>query len=142
MNNILIRRATIADLDCIYRFVCELENELFNYDSFGLIFKDNISNSEYAYFVAILNDNVVGFISYHTQNLLHHCGRVGEIQEFYIDKDDRNKGIGKLLMAEIDKYSQINNIESSEITSNLKRIENVTIYNNMGFRLTHNKFTK
>ena len=28
----------------------------------------------------------LGFISFHTQNLLHHCGLVGEIQEFFIHK--------------------------------------------------------
>ena len=114
----------------------------FDFDSFGLIYDKNISNPENYYFVAVSIDKVVGFISYHTQELLHHCGRVGEIQELFVDKDYRNNGIGKFLMNEIERISNINNIKSIEVTSNVKRIENVDVYQKMGFAKTHNKFTK
>lgn len=137
-----IKPASKEDLECIFRFVCELENEKFNFEEFGLIYDKNIRNPEYYYFVAVAFDKVVGFIGFHTQDVLHHCGRVGEIQELFVDKDYRNKGIGKSFINEIEKISKMNNIKSIEVTSNVKRIENVDVYQKMGFIKTHNKFTK
>ncbi|HEX2921053.1 MAG TPA: GNAT family N-acetyltransferase [Bacteroidales bacterium] len=140
-NDVIIRRAEAKDLNEIYYLVCELENEQLDYDKFGRIYNENVKNPEYAYFIVLADDEVIGFISLHTQNLLHHCGRVGEIQEFIIHKKFRNAGIGKKLMAEIDKFS-LNNITDLEVTSNKKRTENVKIYEKLGFKLTHNKFTR
>lgn len=34
-----------------------------------------------------------------------------------------------------------NNLKSIEVTTNKRRVENVLIYENLGFGLTHNKFT-
>lgn len=141
-NNIVIRRAGINDLKEIYGIICELENEQLDFIRFALIYNKNITNSEYAYLVASVDDKIIGFISYHTQNLLHHCGCVGEVQEFFIDSKYRNRGIGKMLMKEINRISSINEIVSIEVTSNKKRTDNVIIYERLGFNLTHNKFTK
>ena len=141
-NEIIIKPASSDDLESIFRLVCELENMRFDFDAFGLIYDKNIRNPENYYFVAVVIDKIVGFISYHTQDLLHHCGRVGEIQELFVDKDYRNKGIGKSLMNEIYRISNINNIKSIEVTSNVKRIENIDVYQKLGFAKTHNKFTK
>jgi PhnO protein len=83
----------------------------------------------------------VGFITFHTQNLLHHCGLVGEIQEFYIIPGFRNKGVGRQLINKIMNFADQNKLKSIEVTTNRKRVENITIYENLGFGLTHNKFT-
>ena len=128
-NEIVIKPASSEDLENIFRFICELENESFDYNSFRLIYDKNIRNLENYYFVAFDIDKIVGFISYHTQ-------------ELFVDKDYRNNGIGKFLINEIEKISRINNIKSIEVTSNVKRIENVDFYQKMGFVKTHNKFTK
>ncbi len=49
---------------------------------------------------------------------------MGEIQELHVDKDFRGKGIGKMLIKEIEKFTNINNLSSIEVTSNKLRIEN------------------
>ncbi|RZJ48580.1 MAG: GNAT family N-acetyltransferase, partial [Flavobacterium sp.] len=51
------------------------------------------------------------------------------------------KGVGRKLIDEIIKYSEQNNLKSIEVTTNKKRVENVLIYENLGFTLSHNKFT-
>jgi PhnO protein len=101
----------------------------------------NIINPNIIYLVAFQNDRMVGFISCHTQKLLHHCGIVGEIQELYVDKDYRNMGFGRLLILEIIKIAKMNDFKSLEVTSNIMRTENVRIYKQYGFQSTHNKFT-
>ncbi len=138
---ILIRKADPQDLDTVYEFICNLENEVFDYQIFKCIFDKNLQNPDYVYYVAESNNHVIGFLSFHTQKLLHHCGVVGEIQEFYIDPNFRNQGVGKLLIQEVKAYAEANNLKSIEVTSNKLRTENVPIYEHLGFRLTHNKFT-
>lgn len=140
-SNIKIRKIQIQDLDFVYKSICELENEIFDFETFKSIFNENISNPNHLYLIAENENESLGFITFHIQNLLHHCGLVGEIQEFFIDKNHRGKGIGRKLVDEIILYSEQNNLKSIEVTTNKKRLENVLIYENLGFTLSYNKFT-
>jgi (aminoalkyl)phosphonate N-acetyltransferase len=136
-----IRQVGYEDINSIYNFICELENEKLDVAEFDRIFESNLNNKDYIYYLAETEDEIIGFISFHTQKLLHHCGIVGEIQEFYITKKYRNKGVGKSLFAIILKYADENSLKSIEVTTNKKRVENISIYENLGFKLSHNKFT-
>ncbi|MFD1601305.1 GNAT family N-acetyltransferase [Flavobacterium artemisiae] len=140
-SNIKIRKVEKQDLDFVYKSICELENDVFDFEVFETIFNENISNPKNVYLIAESENESLGFITFHIQNLLHHCGLVGEIQEFFIDKNHRGKGVGRKLVAEILKYAEENNLKSIEVTTNKKRVENVAIYENLGFTLSHNKFT-
>jgi PhnO protein len=106
-----------------------------------MIFNENISNPKNLYLIAENKNEGLGFISFHTQNLLHHCGLVGEIQEFFIHQKYRGQGVGRILINEILNYAEEHNLKSIEVTTNKKRVENVAIYENLGFTLSHNKFT-
>ena len=136
-----IRKVESQDLDFVYKSICELENEILDFEVFAAIFNENIVNPNNLYLLAENENEQLGFISFHTQNLLHHGGRVGEIQEFFIDKNHRGKGIGRQLIEKIIQFSDQNNLKSIEVTTNRKRVENVLIYENLGFALSHNKFT-
>lgn len=138
---IKIRKVEKQDLDFVYQAINELENEVLDFEVFKEIFEENISNPKNLYLIAESEIEGLGFISFHTQNLLHHCGLVGEIQEFFIHQNYRGKGIGRQLINEILQYADRNNLKSIEVTTNKRRVENVLIYENLGFGLTHNKFT-
>lgn len=140
-SKVEIRKAEKQDLDFVYKSICELENEELDLKVFKEIFNENISNPNNLYLIAKNENEDVGFISFHTQNLLHHCGRVGEIQEFFIHKSHRGKGIGRQLIQKIMQFANQNSLKSIEVTTNRKREENVLIYENLGFTLSHNKFT-
>jgi PhnO protein len=140
-SKIKIRKIKTQDLDFVYKSICELENEELNFKIFEEIFNENISNPKNIYLIAENENEGIGFLSFHTQNLLHHCGLVGEIQEFFIDKDYRGKGFGRQLIQKIMDYADQNNLKSIEVTTNRRRVENVLIYENLGFTLSHNKFT-
>jgi len=142
MNSKLqIRKVETQDLDFVYKSIWELENEELDFEVFKEIFNENIANPNNLYLIAENYNEGVGFISFHTQNLLHHCGRVGEIQEFFINRNHRSKGIGRQLIKKIMQYADENKLKSIEVTTNRKRVENVIIYENLGFTLSHNKFT-
>ncbi len=136
-----IRKAENQDLDFVYKAICELENEVLDFEVFEMIFNENISSPKNLYIIAENETEGLGFISFHTQNLLHHCGLVGEIQEFFIHQKYRGQGVGRLLINEILSFAEQNNLKSIEVTTNKKRVENVAIYENLGFTLSHNKFT-
>ncbi|MNK79967.1 aminoalkylphosphonic acid N-acetyltransferase [compost metagenome] len=136
-----IRKAENQNLDFVYQAICELENEILDFEVFQTIFNENISNPKNLYLIAENETEGLGFISFHTQNLLHHCGLVGEIQEFFIHQKYRGQGVGRLLINEILNYAEQHNLKSIEVTTNKKRVENVAIYENLGFTLSHNKFT-
>lgn len=136
-----IRRIEKYDYEFIYNSICDLEDEILETTIFEEIFKENVDNPNYLYLIAENKNEKVGFITFHTQNLLHHCGLVGEIQEFYIIPSFRNKGVGRRLIDEIINFADQNKLKSIEVTTNRKRIENIAIYENLGFGLTHNKFT-
>lgn len=136
-----IRKIQSQDLNFVYKSICELENEILDFEVFEKIFNGNISNPKNLYLIAENETEGLGFISFHTQNLLHHCGIVGEIQEFFIHKNYRGQGIGRLLINEILDFAEKNALKSIEVTTNKKRVENVAIYENIGFTLSHNKFT-
>jgi PhnO protein len=136
-----IRKAENQNLDFVYQTICELENEILDFEVFQTIFNENISNPKNLYLIAENETEGLGFISFHTQNLLHHCGLVGEIQEFFIHQKYRGQGVGRLLINEILNYAEQHNLKSIEVTTNKKRVENVAIYENLGFTLSHNKFT-
>ena len=140
-SKVEIRKIEKQDLDFVYKSICELENEILDLDVFERIFNENISNPRNVYLIAENESEGLGFISFHTQNLLHHCGLVGEIQEFFIHQKYRGKGVGRLLINEIKNFAEQHNLKSIEVTTNKKRVENVAIYENLGFTLSHNKFT-
>ncbi|OXB09579.1 GNAT family N-acetyltransferase [Flavobacterium plurextorum] len=140
-SKVEIRKIEKLDLDFVYKSICELENEILDFDVFERIFNENISNPRNVYLIAENESEGLGFISFHTQNLLHHCGLVGEIQEFFIHQKHRSKGVGRLLINEIKNFAEQHNLKSIEVTTNKKRVENVAIYENLGFTLSHNKFT-
>ncbi|WP_374174242.1 GNAT family N-acetyltransferase [Flavobacterium tructae] len=140
-SKVEIRKVEKQDLDFVYQAINELENEILDFEVFSQIFDENISNPKNLYLIAENEIEGLGFISFHTQNLLHHCGLVGEIQEFFIHQNYRGKGIGRQLINEILQYADQNNLKSIEVTTNKRRVENVLIYENLGFGLTHNKFT-
>lgn len=138
---IAVRKIENQDLDFVYKAICELENEVLDFKVFESIFNENISNPRNLYLIAENETDELGFISFHTQNLLHHCGLVGEIQEFFIHQKYRGQGVGRLLINKILDFAEENNLKSIEVTTNKKRVENVAIYENLGFTLSHNKFT-
>lgn len=141
MLKIQIRKVEKQDLDFVYKAICELESEVLDFEVFEMIFNENISNQKNLYLIAENGNEGLGFVSFHTQNLLHHCGLVGEIQEFFIHKKYRGQGVGRLLINEILDFAEKNDLKSIEVTTNKKRVENVAIYENLGFTLSHNKFT-
>lgn len=114
LKNIRIGQATTSDstqfVQCVERLLIELggPSPVFNKNKSITLFNNLVSNSQE--FIAILaedilgnNRNIVGLVTLSLVDALRTSGRYGIIQEAWVDQNYRSLGLGKMLIAEIDR---------------------------------------
>lgn len=141
METISIRPADTSDFETIYHFINLLEADTFDRSVQQQLFQENVSNPNIIYLLAFTENQAVGFLSCHIQNLLHHAGKIGEIQEMYVDEKARGLGVGKKLIDEIKAIAQQKKVLQLEVTSSFKREAAHRFYAREKFIFTHKKFT-
>jgi len=138
-----IRKVEQKDMLTVYEQICLLEEFIFNINVFENIFNHNIKDENVLYYLAESHEReALGFISCHIQNLLHHCGKVAEIQELFVRQENRAEGIGQALVKFVEQELIALNCISFEVTAQNKRLQTHDFYKKMGFEQTHLKFTK
>ena len=143
ISEMVIRKIEMSDMLTVYEQICALEEISFDINDFQNIFIDNISDKNKLYYLA--EDKLgqcLGFISCHIQYLLHHCGKVAEIQELFVKPAYRSSGVGGKLIHHIAEMLKEVDCVSFEVTAQNKRINTHAFYQKMGFNTTHLKFTK
>lgn len=128
-----------ADFKAVYQFVCELQNKLFDRQLMETLYLENIANPDHIYLIASFNSDPIGYISCHIQNLLHHGGKVAEIQEMYVASEHRRKGVGKLMMHEMKKQVQERGVLQLEVTTRAIREKAIQFYVRESFEDSHKK---
>ncbi|MFT3794120.1 GNAT family N-acetyltransferase [Flavobacterium sp.] len=141
MDPITIRMAVAEDFQTVYRFINLLEDDTFNETTQHLLFAENLANPNVVYLIAFADEKPVGLLSCHIQNLLHHAGKVGEIQEMYVEESARSLGVGKKLIDALKAIAQQRNLVQLEVTSSFKRADAHRFYERENFIFTHKKFT-
>lgn len=135
-----IREAKNDDLQAIYELIDELEATHFEFTNFEKGFRFNSNQPNIYYYVAEHLGLVVGFISIHTQFLLHHNGFIGEIQELIVSEKYRGKGIGQKLIKKAIELAETIGMEQLEVTTNIKRERTHQFYRKNNFIETSKKF--
>jgi (aminoalkyl)phosphonate N-acetyltransferase len=142
-HSFTIRSARNHDAKKIYQFLCEKEERLFDLPQFENNYRLCLADSSNLYLVAVDQHNdAIGFISCHGQTLLHHGGIVFAIQELFVEKRYRKKGIGKLLLKGLEDHLCGRDYLSLEVNINKKRIDTIEFYKGSGFKETHLQFTR
>ena len=143
MNSELrIRKASLNDFNSVYGFVNDLEETEFEIESIKRAFELNISHPDSIYLIAEMNNKSVGYLSCHAQFLLHHGGqKIAEIQEMYVNPENRKMGIGKKMIDELKRIACQKGIEQLEVTSNNQRTKTHRFYEREKFVQSHKKFT-
>jgi len=140
--NLIIRKASAKDSDSVYSLVNDLEGHEMDKKSFDALYSKNLSDNNIYYLVAEKDDRIVGFISLHVQNILHHSKATCELQELNIAPGLRGLGIGAEMMNEVEKIARNLNLEEIELTTKIHREQAQSFYRKLGYTHTHNKFVK
>lgn len=142
-QNINIRNAKPQDLDHVFNFVSHLEERTFDLESFSERFKENIEKPDILYLVAVNDDDeAIGFVSCHGQSPLRYEGMSFEIQEMYISKSYRGKGIERLLFASLEERLAKMSCERVELSSDIGRIDAKKFYLKLGFNSMLARYVK
>lgn len=136
-----IRKAEMHDLDSIFSLICELEESQISKNHFCAVFLNNLSNKNIHYVVAEQSGKIVGFISVHIQQLLHHAGSIAEIQELIVTKQYQGSGVGHKLFEEAKNISEDNDCINIEVCCNRMRGKSHAFYEKLGMKKSHFKFT-
>jgi (aminoalkyl)phosphonate N-acetyltransferase len=139
---ISIRSARPADVDTLYRMLCDLENEVIDLRRFTDTFLTNLRNEKILYLLAELNGQPVGMASCHVQLLLHHAAAVGEIQEMFVDPVHRSRGVGRELIRVLMYFAHQHGADQLEVTSGRARTDAHNFYRREGFEVTHFKLVR
>jgi len=138
-----IRKVEEYDMLTVYEQICLLEDFNFNINNFQMIFNFNIIDNNILYYLAESEEGVaLGFISCHIQHLLHHGGKVAEIQELFVRQENRAEGVGQALVKFVEQELIVLNCSSFEVTAQNKRMQTHAFYKKMNFDQTHLKYTK
>ena len=135
-----IRPADLSDLDDVYSLMIELQNVDIDKAKFERVYKINLSNPAVSYYVAEDSGNVVGFISLHIQELLHHMSAIAEIQELIVRKAYRGKGVGKMLFEQATETARLKNCTQLEVCSSQNNTNAHGFYLSRGTKNSHFKF--
>lgn len=136
-----LRSALIDDLKNIYTLICKLEESNIDIQEFSQIYLDNLADQNVHYIVAEDKGKLIGFISLHIQKLLHHVGKISEIQELFVVESYRRLGIGNKLLNEAKQVSLKNGCIQIEVCCDRKRAISHLFYLSQSMKKTHYKFT-
>lgn len=139
---IQLRKAESNDKNHVYSLICQLVGFVFDRNSFEKTYEKNLLNEMVKYWVIDNGERVIGFVSLHIQDLLHHEGRVAEIQELCVDEKFTGKGFGKLLADHAISESKKLNCEIIELSASNKRVDAHRFYEREDWERSHFKFTK
>jgi len=135
-----IRQATLEDEAIVYKMICALEESTYDRGAFNIVYKANLDAGSCVYIVEYAQ-KPAGFINIRIKPVLHHAGKVAEIEEFYIDDEFRSTGIGSKVMDHFIGTLKEENIVSLELVSNVRREKAHKFYEKNGFIKSHFGFT-
>ena len=126
----------------IYSLICELEEAPLDRAKLEAVYLRNLTDPGIHYLIALENGGAAGFASVHVQCLLHHGGKIAELQEIVVAESRRGQGIGSLLFSEAEKTARTAGCLQLEVCCNRKRTASHRFYERQGMAASHFKFTE
>lgn len=126
----------------IYSLICDLEETSLDRSKLETVYLRNLADPGIHYLIALENGEAAGFASVHVQYLLHHGGKIAELQEIVVAESHRGQGIGGRLFSEAEKTARAAGCLQLEVCCNRKRTDSHRFYEREGMAASHFKFTE
>jgi GNAT superfamily N-acetyltransferase len=141
MSDIVVRSANPADVATLSKLTAELGYSDSQEDLHRRL--ETISSlPEHKVVVAEHNGKVVGFMSFHSLDLLTGAVKLGRITALVVTESERGKGIGTLLIAKGEEFAREAGCKLIELTSNRRRVEAHMFYESLGYEGSSKRFVK
>lgn len=137
-----IRKFELKDLDAIFKLLNQLYSDRIKYEKFKEIYELKLKDPYSYYIVAIENNKVVGVLTAELQIKLHREKKQCFIEDLVVDKECRNRGIGKALLQNAIDYAKNNECDVVELTSYLDNVNAARFYESNDFIKHSYKFKK
>lgn len=128
-----IRKIVLEDLTRVFDLLNELYQNKLKYDKFKEIYKLKLNDVNSYYIVAVIDNKIVGVLTSEINIQLHRERKQCFIEDLIVDKEYRNKGIGKALLQNVVEYAKENDCEVIELTSYIKNENAHRFYENNKF---------
>ena len=100
------------------------------------------NSSDWATFVAVVDDEIAGFIGVMKGMAYNVEGYYSEIMALAVSEKARRQGIGAALVKKAEEWSLSHGITKVCVSSNMRRLEAHSFYEMMEYRKTSYKFKK
>ncbi len=138
-----IRKLTIDDLEGLVKLLEQLwPGKSIDTNAVKKIIEKGLDNDYQVYICAIDGKNLIGYCSLTIKNNLWMSANLGNVDELVVDSDYRNRGIGKLLMNEIEQIARSYACKRLELDSAFHRTIAHEFYERIGFEKRAYLFTK
>lgn len=141
LAHIQIRRATTADAAAVMPLVQEL-----GYPSSIEQMRDTLerlgTSESDRVFVAEHKAQLVGVVSVHLLPLFHAAGHLARITALVVTASSRGTGIGRALLAAVEKFAWGADCARIEVTSGDHRSEAHDFYVRLGYQVDERRFIK
>ena len=133
--------ATAQEMEAVYSLICQLEEQTLPSADFERIYLENLKNPPIFYLLCKDQGEVLGFCSLHIQALLHHAGKIAEVQELVLCPRARGAGAGRALMEAAKQKARQEGCLQIEVCCSLRRQDAHQFYEHIGLEKSHYKFT-
>lgn len=139
-SDMMIRYATIEDVDAVYELLCELEETQFDKDIFLEYYTSNLKDNKFIYMVDE-HDGIQAFGSIYLHHPLHHCAIIAEIEELCVSKQYQHQGIGSRMFSALITCAKQHHAVQIELSCKKTRQAAHAFYSKQGMKQLHDKFT-
>ena len=136
----MMRMARNNDMEAVWELMQQLSTHEFTKEQFVNCYSYNLDKGRILVYEK--NNIVSGCIVLVIHYPLHFSCKTAEIVNFVVDQNARNQGIGKQMLAELEKIAAINECVMIEVASGKQREGAHRFYVREGYACTHYKFTK
>lgn len=139
-----IYRASLSDVDdvsnlfALYRVFYGKEYDIEGAKSF---LRERLKNEESIIFVASLNGKCIGFTQLYPTFSSVSMARVLILNDLYVNRDFRGKGIGESLIMEAKRYAQSIQAKYIQLSTGIENKTAQSLYERLGFLQENSYFT-